>query len=66
VKLRYRSDPLPCRVRGELAPGRHGRLELDLGADAEGVAPGQVACLMRGDLVVGWGIIGVEEPALAA
>jgi tRNA-specific 2-thiouridylase len=51
VKLRYRSDPLPCRIAA--APGRHGKLTATLAEPALGVAPGQTACLMDGDLVVG-------------
>ncbi len=54
VKLRYRSRALPCRVAAE--HGR-GRLELELGEPADGAAPGQAACLLRGDVVVGWGTI---------
>jgi tRNA-specific 2-thiouridylase len=53
VKLRYRSRPLPCRVAGAPAAGRHPRLELELSEPVEGAAPGQTACLMDGDLVVG-------------
>jgi tRNA-specific 2-thiouridylase len=55
VKLRYRSAPLPCRISA--APGRHGRLTAALTEEAYGVAPGQTACLMDGDLVVGHGTI---------
>jgi tRNA-specific 2-thiouridylase len=55
VKLRYRSEPLPCRVSAPA--GRHGRLTATLGERAFGVAPGQTACLMDGDLVVGHGTI---------
>jgi len=53
VKLRYRSRPLPCRVAGEDG----GRLTLQLGEPVDGAAPGQVACLLRGDVVVGHGVI---------
>jgi len=53
VKLRYRSRPLPCRVAGAPSPGRHPRLELDLLEAVDGAAPGQSACLLRGDVVVG-------------
>jgi tRNA-specific 2-thiouridylase len=53
VKLRYRSAAVPVRVEGSPSPGRHARLTLALGHPVEGVAPGQVACLMRGDEVVG-------------
>jgi tRNA-uridine 2-sulfurtransferase len=60
VKLRYRSAPIPCRVREN-----GGQLELELERAATAVAPGQLACLMRGDCVVGEGTIGgthVTEP----
>jgi len=52
VRLRYRAQPIPCR-----ATEHSGRLELSLGRPAEAVAPGQVACLMDGELVVGCGTI---------
>ena len=55
VKLRYRSEPLPCRVNA--AAGDHTALDVALEQDALGVAPGQTACLMDGDLVVGHGTI---------
>jgi tRNA-uridine 2-sulfurtransferase len=61
VKLRYRSRPLPCRVAGAAAPGFHGRLELELGRPVEGAAPGQTACLLAGDVVVGWATIGYPD-----
>lgn len=66
VKLRYRSDPLPGCVAEELPAGRHSRLTLELDRPAEGVAPGQTACLMQGSRVVGWGVIGAEGGAYAA
>jgi len=53
VKLRYRSKPLPCRIAGSPAAGRHRALELQLIEPVDGAAPGQTACLMAGDLVVG-------------
>jgi tRNA-specific 2-thiouridylase len=57
VKLRYRSKPLRASLKDELAAGRHARARLDLTDTALGPAPGQLACLMDGDLVVGWGTI---------
>jgi tRNA-specific 2-thiouridylase len=57
VKLRYRSKPIPARVTDELEPGRHAHLELELAHAADAVAPGQLACLMDGELVVGYGTI---------
>jgi len=48
VKLRYRQPPLACRVEGTTV-----RLE----EPVDGVAPGQTACLLRGDAIVGVGVI---------
>jgi tRNA-uridine 2-sulfurtransferase len=51
VKLRYRARPIGCTVQG--AAGRHQELCVELSEPAYGVAPGQTACLMDGELVVG-------------
>jgi len=48
VRLRYHAKAVPCRVHGE----GH-TLELELGEPFFGAAPGQSACLLRGDVVVG-------------
>jgi tRNA-specific 2-thiouridylase len=53
VRLRYHSRAVPCRVAAE--DGR--ALELALDEDFHGAAPGQAACLLRGDVIVGWGTI---------
>ena len=53
VKLRYRTLPLSCRIAGDPGRGRHERLELALDEPVLGAAPGQLACLMTGELVVG-------------
>ena len=45
AKLRYRTIPVPCRLDGDGA--------IDLLEPFEGAAPGQVACLLSGDAVVG-------------
>ncbi|HWH10185.1 MAG TPA: tRNA 2-thiouridine(34) synthase MnmA [Solirubrobacteraceae bacterium] len=55
VKLRYRQRPLACRVRR--GPDAAGLLVLDLLEPASGAAPGQLGCLMAGELVVGHGTI---------
>jgi tRNA-specific 2-thiouridylase len=52
VRLRYHSRPLACTVAA-VGPGEHDELELALDEPAYGVAPGQTACLLDGDLVVG-------------
>ena len=57
VKLRYRSRPMPARLAGEPEAGRHRTLAIELAEPADGAAPGQLACLMDGELVVGWGTI---------
>jgi tRNA-specific 2-thiouridylase len=66
VKLRYRSRPLAGCVAEQLEPGRHPLLTLELDEPAEGVAPGQTACLMQGDRIVGWGVIGAGRGARGA
>ena len=53
VKLRYRTKPLECRVRTRDG----GHLTVELAGPVDGAAPGQVACLMRGDVIVGHGVI---------
>jgi len=52
VRLRYHAKPLACELP-EVPAGEHERLELALAEPAYGVAPGQTACLMSGDVVVG-------------
>jgi tRNA-specific 2-thiouridylase len=54
VRLRYHASSLPCRARETTG----GELELDLQEPASAVAPGQLACLMHDDCVVGEGTIG--------
>jgi tRNA-uridine 2-sulfurtransferase len=59
VKLRYRSQPVPCAAQDE----GDGRLTLQLAREVDGVAPGQVACLLRDDRVLGWATIaGPADP----
>jgi tRNA-specific 2-thiouridylase len=60
VRLRYRSKPLSALVSGDVPAGRHPRLEIELAEPMLGAAPGQLACLMDGDVVIGWGTIGRE------
>jgi tRNA-specific 2-thiouridylase len=53
VRLRYHAEPIPCRVTA----GEGDDLLLELERPAHAVAPGQLACLMRDDCVVGEGTI---------
>jgi tRNA-specific 2-thiouridylase len=65
VKLRYRSRPLAARVVEAAPGGRHPSLTLELTDAADVAAPGQMACLMDGELVIGWGTITRPRPAEA-
>lgn len=66
VKLRYRSDPVACKLPPGLPAGRYPRIEIMLNKPFMAAAPGQVACLMSGDRVVGHGLIASKEIADAA
>jgi tRNA-specific 2-thiouridylase len=57
VKLRYRSQALPAHIADPAPAGRHRELMLELDEPVAGAAPGQLACLMDGDLIVGWATI---------
>jgi tRNA-specific 2-thiouridylase len=50
VRLRYHAEAIPCRLEGAS--------ELRLDSPAEAVAPGQLACLLDRDRVVGYATIG--------
>jgi tRNA-specific 2-thiouridylase len=52
VRLRYHSKPLACKL-APAGAGEHESLRIELAEPAYGVAPGQTACLLDGDLVVG-------------
>ncbi|MBA3809060.1 MAG: tRNA 2-thiouridine(34) synthase MnmA [Solirubrobacterales bacterium] len=57
VRVRAHGRRFPCRVPEPRAAGWHERLRLELAEPAERTAPGQVACLYRGEVVVGYGTI---------
>ncbi len=57
VKLRYRSEALPAKLCESPPAGSHRELMLELDEPVAGAAPGQLACLMHGELIVGWGTI---------
>ncbi len=54
VRMRYHAPAVPCTLP-ELAAGPHERVRVGLAREVVRPAPGQTACLMDGDLVVGWG-----------
>jgi tRNA-specific 2-thiouridylase len=57
VRLRYRSEPVRCRVEESAEAGVHGQLTVLLDEAVHGVAPGQTACLLEGARIVGHGTI---------
>jgi tRNA-specific 2-thiouridylase len=57
VKLRYRSEPIPCSLVDAPAPGSHATLVVQLHDPVYGAAPGQTACLLEGERVLGYGTI---------
>jgi tRNA-specific 2-thiouridylase len=63
VKLRYRSAPVGCSLTGAPPAGAHDRLELRLERAVAAAAPGQMACLLSGDRVAGYGTIAETEGA---
>jgi tRNA-specific 2-thiouridylase len=60
VRLRYQGAVLGCTVDSDLPAGDHQGLTLELEREVAAPAPGQVACLMRGEHVIGWALI--DEP----
>jgi tRNA-specific 2-thiouridylase len=57
LRVRAHGRKLACRLAQELDAGRHRRVGVVLQAEAERTAPGQLACLYAGDVVVGYGTI---------
>lgn len=62
VRLRYRGAALPCRSLPDRARGAHEELTLHLRGPSGAVAPGQLACLMSGELVVGHATVAAWPP----
>jgi tRNA-uridine 2-sulfurtransferase len=63
VKVRYRGRRMPCRVEGSARAGAHERVEVRMLEEIERTAPGQLACLYAGDVIVGHGTIAVGVDA---
>jgi tRNA-specific 2-thiouridylase len=57
VRLRYHAALVPCTAADVLVAGRHEEMELCLSRAVGAAAPGQIGCLMDGELIVGWGVI---------
>jgi tRNA-uridine 2-sulfurtransferase len=57
VRVRSHGRRFPCRLVDAPGVGRHPRVSVALAEPAERTAPGQLACLYAGDVVVGHGTI---------
>jgi tRNA-specific 2-thiouridylase len=57
VKVRYRGRRMPCSIEGSPSAGTHERVEVRMVGQIERTAPGQIACLYSGDVIVGHGTI---------
>jgi tRNA-uridine 2-sulfurtransferase len=57
VRVRAHGRLFGCGIPGELPPGRHASVAIELDEPAERTASGQVACLYSGDVVVGHAIV---------
>jgi tRNA-uridine 2-sulfurtransferase len=57
VRVRSHGPRLDCRLPRDLRPGLHARAEIALERPAERTAPGQIACMYSGELVVGYATI---------
>jgi tRNA-uridine 2-sulfurtransferase len=57
IKVRSRGRRHPCRLAADPGPGRHAGVEVQLQEPIERTAPGQIACLYAGDVILGYGTI---------
>jgi tRNA-specific 2-thiouridylase len=57
VRVRSHGRTFACRLSSELDAGRHARAHVELTEPAERTAPGQLACLYAGELLVGHGTV---------
>jgi tRNA-specific 2-thiouridylase len=57
VRVRAHGRRFACRLVAERGPGSHARVNIELDEPAERTAPGQLACMYAGDVVVGYGTI---------
>ena len=57
VRVRAHGRTFACRLAESLPAGSHDRVEILLGEAAERTAPGQIACMYSGEVVVGYATI---------
>ena len=57
VRVRSHGALHPCRVAADVPAGRHPALRLELDEPIVRAAPGQVACLYAGDVILGHGTV---------
>ncbi len=57
VRVRSHGPLLPCRLSCDPEPGRHADIEVRLHDPITRAAPGQIACLYEGDVILGYGTI---------
>ena len=57
IKVRSRGRRHACRLAADPGPGRHARVEVRLEEPIERTAPGQIACLYAGDVILGYGTV---------
>ncbi len=57
VKVRSRGQRHPCHLAHDSGPGKHLAVEVQLEQPIERTAPGQIACLYEGDIILGYGTI---------
>ncbi|HEV3321148.1 MAG TPA: tRNA 2-thiouridine(34) synthase MnmA [Solirubrobacteraceae bacterium] len=57
VRVRSHGPLHPCRLACDPGPGRHEGVEVELHEPITRAAPGQIACLYDGDVILGYGTI---------
>lgn len=57
VRIRSHGPRYPCRLVSDPGPGRHEGIEVELQKPITRAAPGQIACLYDGDIILGYGTI---------
>jgi tRNA-uridine 2-sulfurtransferase len=57
VRVRSHGRLHPCRLVADPGPGRHEGVEVQLQEPITRAAPGQIACLYEGDVILGYGTV---------